>query len=182
MTSLTPLDGLDFCVAGHYVLVSRISPGSPVRTRVFRDFPDLARAVARNMYTPPCWSRPLSEGELLCAVSPRGKLLALDEVAAYGQRLRQETIATRLYPGYTRRQGPVHGVRCRRGSWKCFRQIGTQGSLRQAALVLHEEGEVPPRARRNAANLPTAWDDLRREVEHSWKAQHKGRKSWDRRR
>ena len=62
----------------------------------------------------------------------------------------------RFYSG----TGPVPGCGRRRGG-RWFRRPKTMQSRRQAGLVLNEEDERPVRARRNAANLPTSWDDWR---------------------
>ncbi|WP_321842636.1 hypothetical protein [Paraburkholderia bannensis] len=55
--------------------------------------------------------------------------------------------------------GPVPGVRCRRGGRHYFRRPKSMMERRQAALVLKEEGEVAPRGARSFCNLPNAWDD-----------------------
>lgn len=40
-----------------------------------------------------------------------------------------------------------------------YRHIATTQERRFASGILLEEGEVPPRAKRNLANLPNAWDE-----------------------
>lgn len=58
-------------------------------------------------------------------------------------------------------EGPVPGSgRSRFNRGRTLREPRTQAARRQAALVLLDDGEVPPRAKRNANNLPTAWDDV----------------------
>ncbi|KVP75313.1 hypothetical protein WJ96_06020 [Burkholderia ubonensis] len=56
-------------------------------------------------------------------------------------------------------EGPVPGVRCHRGGGHYYRRPQSMMERRQAALVLTEEGEVPPRGARNLHHLPNAWDD-----------------------
>lgn len=56
-------------------------------------------------------------------------------------------------------EGPVPGTGCGRKWGRCFRRLSHMAQRRQAALVLKEEGEVAPRAARNARNLPNPWDD-----------------------
>ena len=75
-------------------------------------------------------------------------------------------------------QGPVPGTGRgrRRGTWRRFR---TAQERRHAAHVMHEEGELGPRACRETV-LPAVWDDRPRPRIKCWKAQHKGRKAWDR--
>lgn len=76
------------------------------------------------------------------------------------------------------RRGPVPGIAKRRGGHGIFRQPHTQAERRLNALVLAEDGEVPARPVRN--HLPSVWDDDFRHRTRNWKAQHKGRKAWDR--
>jgi hypothetical protein len=49
-----------------------------------------------------------------------------------------------------------------------------------SALALVEEGEIPARATRNMGNLLTAWEDIMRTRQRSWKEQRKTRKQWKR--
>lgn len=56
--------------------------------------------------------------------------------------------------------GPVPGVRKYRGGRRHFRLVRTMNECRAAALVLPEEGEVPPRPRRNEKNIPDSWDEI----------------------
>ena len=76
------------------------------------------------------------------------------------------------------RRGPVPGIAKRRGGYGVFRQPHTHAERRLNALVLAEDGEVPARPERNS--LPSVWDDDFRPRISNWKAQHKGRKAWDR--
>jgi hypothetical protein len=122
------------------------------------------------------------------ATSPRGKLLDVHALAAWGARLAR-TYGRWTWPrregdaawrGYEFRRTPVPGVHAYHGA-SCFRRVRTTAERRMAALVLREEGEVAPRAARNARNLPNSWDDyMRGGFERCWKNQHKGRKAWDR--
>lgn len=73
--------------------------------------------------------------------------------------------------------GPVPGIRRQRGG-RCCRRIRHMNERRWATPVL-EEGEVAPRAARNAHNLPNPWDDYgfsnqdnrnwKRFRKHQWK-------------
>jgi hypothetical protein len=71
------------------------------------------------------------------------------------------------------RRGPVPGTG--KGTPYCFfrQKIATFGTHREAAEIPDDDefARCTPRvrARRNAANLPSARDDLRRGIEHSWK-------------
>lgn len=53
--------------------------------------------------------------------------------------------------------GPVPGISRPRG-YRWTRRVGTTNERRQAQVL--DEFDVPPRARRNARNLPTVWDDI----------------------
>ena len=79
---------------------------------------------------------------------------------------------------FTFRRGPVPGIATRRGGYGVFRQPHTQAERRLNACVLADDGEVPARPVRNS--LPSVWDDDFRHRTRNWKAQHKGRKAWDR--
>lgn len=72
-------------------------------------------------------------------------------------------------------EGPVPGVRCWRGGNRYYRRPHTMMERRQAALVLTDEGEVPPRGARNLRNLPNGWDDFRiaAREDRSWKRHRK---------
>ena len=56
-------------------------------------------------------------------------------------------------------EGPVPGVRCRRGGRHWYRRPHSMMERRQAAYVAKEEGEVAPRGKRSLKHLPNAWDD-----------------------
>lgn len=79
-----------------------------------------------------------------------------------------------------RGNGPVSGVHRRRGGFGCFRRPQTQQERRWAAATLRAEGEPLPRPARNETNLRSAWDDILRPLQRCWKAQHSGRRAWDR--
>jgi hypothetical protein len=70
------------------------------------------------------------------------------------------------------RRGPVPGVH-KRGRYGWFRGMDTYAARRAAAgfATDDEAGEagVRHRAKRNLANLPTAWNDIGRCVDRSWK-------------
>jgi hypothetical protein len=115
------------------------------------------------------------------AFAPAGRRLRLLGLIGAGMAdLRRQQLQQRLgrwLKGWSG-QGPVPGTGRgrRRGTWRHFR---TAQERRHAAHVMHEEGEVGPRASRDTV-LPEVWDDLYRPRPRCWKAQHRGRKSWDR--
>lgn len=57
-------------------------------------------------------------------------------------------------------EGPVPGVHKTSAGRHYCRRMETMNERRQASLVLAEEGEVAPRAARNASHLPNSWDDF----------------------
>lgn len=122
------------------------------------------------------------EGELTYELrNSAGKQLNLDEILAWFNRQRQaQWSGLRRGGPYEYRRGPVGGTRCSRGGGGFMRHMRTTAERRLNALVLKDEGEVPARVARTGHNLPNSWDDYRRHQERCWKAQHKGRKSWDR--
>ena len=73
-------------------------------------------------------------------------------------------------------EGPVPGVRKRRGSRRCCRHPKTTAEMR---LSFIEDDIAAPRPERKAKNLMSAWDDIFVRRERNWKSQHKGLKSWD---
>ncbi|MNR71729.1 hypothetical protein D3C71_24070 [compost metagenome] len=95
-----------------------------------------------------------------------------DEVvtAADFEELRAADLARRYrrlpYSGH----GPVPGVHRMRGG-RYFRRLNHMNELRSAALVLREEGEVAPRAKRSPRNLPNPRDDysIAAREDRSWK-------------
>lgn len=78
---------------------------------------------------------------------------------------------------YRRRSGPVPFVSRSRG-YRFYRPLHTTAERRLNAAVADEYGDGLVRPAR--LNLPSTWDDRVRHIERGWKAQHKGRKSWDR--
>jgi hypothetical protein len=76
-------------------------------------------------------------------------------------------------------QGAVPGTGNRGRFARLWRPCRTAQERRYAAHVMHEEGEIGPRACRDTV-LPEVWDDRHRPRIKCWKAQHKGRKAWDR--
>lgn len=68
-----------------------------------------------------------------------------------------------VYCGY----GPVPGVHKPSGG-HYHRRLHTTPAMRMAQVI---EDDVPPRAKRNVANLPTSWDDYNIAAygNHSWK-------------
>lgn len=172
--------GRDF-VIGRYTLVVHDRLSGRYAHEDFASLDDLARATFHAIAG--CVDGyGFRRYDLPLAYSPRGKLLDVHALEAHGRRLYNSRTGywTRLYPGYVRRRGPVHGIRKWRGGGHYFRRIHTTPERRQAALVVYEDGEVAARPARNLRNLPNSWDDYARCVERSWKSQHKGRKAWDR--
>lgn len=165
-------------VAGRYTLVAHDRLAARYSHCDFACLADLAKAVATHLADDATGARRF---DIPLAYSTRGKLLDVFALEAYGRRLHGvRNYWLRLYPGYVRRSGPVHGIHKWRGGGHYFRRIHTTPERRQAALVLREDGEVATRAARNVRNLPNSWDDYVRHVERNWKSQHKGRKAWDR--
>ena len=181
MHTLTNFDGQFFRVAGHYVLVSSGNSGGPPEAAPFARLADLALALAHRWRTR-CRAQGVlgPEYHTLGALSTNGKILALDELVAYGRRLYREGRQRRRTPdaGYVRRKGPVSGIRCFRGGHRQFRHFSTTPERRLNNLVVVEDNEVAARLAR--LNLPNSYDDFARTRERSWKAQRKGRKAWDR--
>lgn len=174
----TDTNGLVSRVAGHYALVLTCEGVAQLRVLAFATLADAAREIARRRRA---WWSATPDWVAASVYSPRGKALNFEQVAAYGARLREEEWADSRYPGYVRRGGAVHGVHCYRGGGHhYFRRIGTTGERRLAQCLAPEDGEVAPRAARNARNIPNSWDDYARTRERSWKSQHRGRKAWDR--
>lgn len=157
-----------------------------VRTRRFATLAELAAAAYANSFRLaensrwPCeWltGKPVRQ----LAYNLRGKLLAVDELATWGSKLRFSS----WRPAFPQqnpvwRQDPVRGTGKRRGG-SARRRWRTQQERRDNAFVLKDEGEVAARPTRCGGYLPNSWDwspyakGLR-----GWKGQHKGRKSWDR--
>jgi hypothetical protein len=50
-----------------------------------------------------------------------------------------------------------------------FRNPKTTQERRMAGAVMTEEGEPPPRAARGPKHLVTAWDDIPRGFDRTWK-------------
>lgn len=119
-----------------------------------------------------------SEEVGLLPLSPNGKVLDLKELQRHADNLFRQSVA--WYPAYYFRSGPVEGIRKSRGGYGFFRRPRTSAERRLNTLVLIEDGEVSCRARRKPNQLPNPWDDILRHKERCWKAQHKGRKAWDR--
>lgn len=96
----------------------------------------------------------------------------------------QAELPRRPYVPYWRRHleswhgtGPVPGTAKSKAGKHYYRRPKTMSELRAAALVLTEEGEVAPRARRTKRYLPTSWDDVYIAARHvkNWKRQRKTR-------
>jgi len=65
--------------------------------------------------------------------------------------------------------GVRHSGSRRRGYSHWLRVPRTQSECRMNALVVEEDGEVAARPCRHAPLLPSAWEDLPRTVQRSWK-------------
>ena len=175
-------------VSGPYALLAYDRDSGRVDERHFSSLQELAQAVNSMLEPAPRWSNdPCDHGVKrftnVRAYSPRGRALDVAALVAFGRKLNAERTRRWWYarfPGYVRRRGPVHGIRKWRGGGSChgYRHMNER---RAAACVLHEEGEVPPRAARNVHNLHNPWDDERWSSRpRCWKSQHKGCKAWDR--
>lgn len=87
------------------------------------------------------------------------------------------------FAGYVRRSTPVPYVSKLRGGPGYFRRrIHTRTEIRDnhAIIVIEDDGARLVRGARHPSNIPKDWDDLPRCRERGWKAQHRGRKAWDR--
>lgn len=169
-------------LARPYQLIGLNYMWQPVSEQSFATLAELARAaswsapeIARNRSS---WLPLEGAAVRQNAVNPRGKPLAIDELVAWGLRLRGAGYSGR-YGSYVFRVGSVSGVRKWRGG-SHTKSHCLQNERRSTALVLREDGEVPARAARLDQNLPSSWDGRRRIVQYCWKSQHRGGKSWDR--
>lgn len=188
MAYFTDINGREHLVAGHYVFKATSSylAGGCVRAWTADSLVGLADVIYRHSYEaglsipswriPPGYLRPRLEARM-----PDGRTLCVEELYCWGRRRVNEATAAGLFPGYQRRQGPVPGVGgYRRYGRIRFRRPRTKQALTQALSTLRQEGEPAVRPSRNEHYLPSFWDDDFRERERSWKAQHRGRKAWDR--
>jgi hypothetical protein len=121
---------------------------------------------------------PFDQAVRLKALNPSDKVLSVEELVAWGRRLRQTEYLSRRH-AHVFREGPVQGIRKWRGGYG-VRNHRVQAERRDNHLVVFEDGEVSARATRCGGYLPNSWDGRRRIVQRCWKSQHKGRKSWDR--
>ena len=159
-------------------------------SREFIDLSALARAIGRVRYA--CervtrWHLKYGGGHSdawlrtrVQAYSSRGRILDVVELCAWG--VRQDT-QPRMWrgapPGYVRRQTSVpHVGRPYGGPFsKGARYVGES---RMNSAHFADEGEPECRARRRPSYLYDRWDGRNRSNERCWKAQHKGRKAWER--
>lgn len=114
------------------------------------------------------------------AFGPRGKEIAIHELVRYGARVAFARTAYFRSRIFTWRSGSVPGIG-RIGGGSYFRTPKNHAERKQLAAVSHDEVIVRPRGKRSANTLVDSHDDFQRTVQRSWKVQHKGRKSWDRR-
>lgn len=77
-----------------------------------------------------------------------------------------------------RKRWYVHHAGYKKGCWGGYHYMRTFQERKWANAWDDEEYPVKVRARRNAANLPTVWDDYRTHAEKSWKWQSKRRHQW----
>lgn len=166
-----------------YKLVSYNCYSAELRTELFTSLDELAYAAYRASWylkdNANKWFVSETYAVKQCAFTPRGKPLSIVELVAWGGRLAWDRYVLDKLSTYTRRQGPVRGIRKWRGG-SSSRPHQVQSERRSNAFVLVEEGEVAARVPRCGFNLPDSWDGRRRVNQRCWKAQHKGRKSWDR--
>jgi hypothetical protein len=165
-----------------YKLIGLNYQNMPVSCSEYATLEELARAASSSSYY---LQRNMSDGYRLWneavqqrATGLRGKPLVLEELVAWGRRLRYSSYYGR-YGCYVYRNGPVSGIRKWRGG-STNTNARTQSERRQNGMVVKEDGEVPARAVRTGFHLPCSWDGRYRQNERCWKSQHKGGKSWDR--
>lgn len=65
--------------------------------------------------------------------------------------------------------GPVPGIHKRTRYGRAFYRRFSFKPTYHDAISFSEEGEPPVRAKRNIANTPSNWDDIRRKINHGWK-------------
>ena len=97
-------------------------------------------------------------------------VLPVDFEALRGAKKRKGWNALDAFLKSPNPKGPVpHTGRGHHGNYYCHPH--TSAERRLAALCLAEEGEVPPRAARNATNLINCWDDkpIMSRYNHNWK-------------
>jgi len=166
-----------------YKLVSFNRYSVALRTEWFNTLDDLAYAAFRASWylqdNASKWFVSETYAVEQLAFTPRGKPISLAELVAWGRRLAWHRHLSRRFSGYVRRCGPVEGIRKWRGG-SSSRPCRVQNERRSNDCVLRDEGEVAARASRCGFHLPDSWDGRSRTVQRCWKAQHKGRKSWDR--
>jgi hypothetical protein len=166
-----------------YVLIGLNYMFQPVSEHRFKTLEDLAKAAAEAAPKVESNRRgwfPLERQAVRQkALSPKGKVLALDELVAWGRRLSWEQYLRWTQKKFEFRRGSVPGVRTWRGG-RSTRPHRVHAERRDNAFVLWEDGEIPARAVRRGGYLPNCWDGRWRSTHRSWKSQHKGGKSWDR--
>lgn len=125
----------------------------------------------------------------LQAYGPRAEPLDVEELVSWGRRLSRQSRPVADYfrrqrepvAGYVRRCGPVPGVH-KLHSYRWHRSPQTMNERRMNAPSCRANDAQEPAARpgRYGYSLVSDRDDICRSSERSWKAQHKGRKAWDR--
>lgn len=176
-----------------YTLAEIVGPHQRVRHADFPTLSALAKAawtlVAKRTHASTSSSTEALPGDPLSARGPRGETFNINELIAWGLRLKRfEHLQTtspnqKRYPApaYGRRQGPVAGVHKGRGYVDWFRAPKTMNERRfNAVVICGERDVVMVRSSRRSTNLPSERDDMLRCMQRCWKAQTKGRKSWDR--
>jgi len=172
-------------VSRPYRLVTFNRHGHMLSEESYSSLADLAYAAHRKSWsvepTATNWFGSSSQAVMQQAYGPRGALISMTELQAFGRRVSSIKMPRwwQTPAGYVRRNGPVPGIRKWRGG-SYFQSVQSQNERRTNCGVFEEEGEVPARASRRWTNLPDSWDDKQRNRERCWKAQHKGCKSWDR--
>ena len=113
----------------------------------------------------------------ISAYSATNKPLDVKELFNRGKSLSEKKYRKAITRNaYFYREGSVEGInRSRIGRY--YRKIATTQERREVAGVLNCEGE--PDFRGNRRCLPNSWDDISRTLQRCWKRQHKGAKSWD---
>lgn len=176
-----------------YTLVEIVGPHARVRHADFPTLIALAKAAwtvaAKRTHASTSSGLDALPGDPLSARGPRCETFNIDELIAWGRRLKRHEClrATSPHqeqyrdPAYACRQGPVAGVHKGRGYVDWYRAPKAMNERRVNAVVICGEHDVVMvRSSRRSTNLPSERDDMFRCMQRCWKAQIKGCKSWDR--
>lgn len=117
------------------------------------------------------WGAPHFEYKWVMTTS-FGEVVTCAAIERFRAKFSKQVPAFKVYAG----SGPVPGI-SRPRHWHYCRRVRHMNERRQAAAVLAEYGEIPPRGRRNTANLPNPYDDylVASREDRSWKKFRKTR-------